>query len=286
MAKKKIIKKGRFVPKNGLNDLDASQWIRETISVFVQKGLGRNHKEAEIEKQHPAPFSFQDVGRLIKFFTKKGQSVLDPFCGVGSTLKACAINERKGVGIEIVKKYVNLTKKRLKTELNDEFLYKKEQEVIYGDALKVIKDFKDDSFDFIVTSPPYWNILNKIDHKANNRVSKGLDTKYSRLKKDLGNIKDYKEFLNTLGNFLNDCSEILKPKKYMSIIVSDFRHKSKYYSYHSDLANILERGNFKLKGITILYQRHKGVFPYGYPYSYVPNIHHQYILIFQNAREK
>jgi hypothetical protein len=39
-----------------------------------------------------------------------------------------------------------------------------------------------------------------------------------------------------------------------------------------------ERG-FTLKGVKILYQRHKRVFPYGFPYSYVPNLHHQYILI-------
>src|SRR3989338_8575912 len=87
--------------ENLLNDLSASEWIPETISVFVQKGLGSNHKEAQIEKEHPAPFSFQDVSRLIKFFTKKNQKVLDPFCGVASTLKACALSGLEGYGIEL-----------------------------------------------------------------------------------------------------------------------------------------------------------------------------------------
>src|SRR3989344_2466970 len=74
---------------NSLNDLSASEWIPETISVFVQKGLGINHEDTKIEKQHPAPYSYQDVARLIKFFTKENQLVLDPFLGIGSTLKAC-----------------------------------------------------------------------------------------------------------------------------------------------------------------------------------------------------
>src|SRR3989344_5733299 len=87
---------------NGLNDLTAAEWIPETISVFVQKGLGAGSEEAKIERQHPAPYSFQDVARLIRFFTKKDDLILDPFCGVGSTLKACAINNRRGIGIEIV----------------------------------------------------------------------------------------------------------------------------------------------------------------------------------------
>jgi len=278
-------KSKKRILKNQLNDLSASEWIPETISVFTQKGLGAGHKDAQIEKQHPAPFSYQDVARLIRFFTKRGEVVLDPFCGVGSTLKACAINNRRGTGIELVKKYVGLTKERLKKEVPNNLVYAKKQDIIHGDALKKMNEFKDNSFDFIVTSPPYWNILAKADHKVRQeRISKNLDTKYSNLKNDLGNIQNYEKFITTLSSFFNDCSRILKPKKYMSIVVSDFRHKDRFYKFHSDLSNELEKGNYTLKGITILYQKFKRIFPYGYPYSYVPNIHHQYILILQNKK--
>jgi DNA modification methylase len=85
-------------PKNSLNDLTAREWIPETISVWTQKGLGAGHPDAQIERQHPAPFSFTDVSRLVRFFTKRGETVLDPFVGVGSTLKACALESRKGMG--------------------------------------------------------------------------------------------------------------------------------------------------------------------------------------------
>jgi SOS regulatory protein LexA len=148
---------------NNLNDLTAPEWIQETISVFNQKGLGAGHEDTKIERQHPAPFSFQDVGRLVKFFTKKGQRVLDPFSGVGSTLKACAVNGREGIGIELVKKYVDLTKERLEKEVGNDLFgsINKNQKTVFGDSLKKIKEFEDDYFDFIVTSPPYWNILNK-----------------------------------------------------------------------------------------------------------------------------
>lgn len=276
----------RAKPKNQLNDLNATDWIKNTVSVFVQKGLGSKHPDTKIEKQHPAPFSFQDVGRLIRFFTKKNQRVLDPFCGIGSTLKACALSDREGVGIEIVKKYVDLTKERLKTEVENQLFANKKQHIIHGDALKKIKKFKSNEFDFIVTSPPYWSILNKkADHKVKKeRVANNLDTKYSEMKEDLGNIEDYDDFLKVLSGFFNDCSRILKPKKYLVIIVSDFRHKSKYYTFHSDLAKLLEK-KYTLKGMTILYQNKKKVYPYGYPFSYVPNIHHQYILILQNNKE-
>ena len=80
-------------PRNKLNELTAKEWIVETISVWNQRGLGAGHPDARIERQHPAPFSFTDVGRLIRYFTKSGQTVLDPFVGVGSTLKACAVEQ-------------------------------------------------------------------------------------------------------------------------------------------------------------------------------------------------
>ena len=283
MTGKTINKKRVLI--NKLNDLTATEWIPETISVFTQKGLGANHKDAQIEKQHPAPYSFQDIARLIRFFTKANQRVLDPFVGVGSTLKACAIHNRKGTGIELVPKYVELTKKRLETELGGLF-DNKDQIIIKGDALKLIENFEDNYFDFIVTSPPYWNILNKkADHKVKEtRLANNLDTKYSEHKDDLGNIPDYEKFLDVLSDFFKDCNRVLKPKKYLCVVVSDFRNKDRYYMFHSDLANKLEKRGYQLKGITILYQSRKKIYPYGYPYSYVPNIHHQYILILQNTK--
>jgi len=272
---------------NQLNDLSAKEWIPETVSVYIQKGLGAGHKDAQIERQHPAPFSFQDVARLIRFFTKADQLVLDPFSGVASTLKACALNNRNGIGIELVEKYHKLAQKRLETEVDGSLFNSSKQKLIHGDSFEVIKDFEDDLFDFIVTSPPYWNILSKIDHKAKQeRLSNKLDTKYSEDKRDIGNIKKYEDFLETLTSFFNDCSRILKPKKYLCIVVSDFRNKSRFHMFHSDLASMLEKNYYTLKGITVLYQKFKKVFPYGYPYSYVPNIHHQYILILQNHDKK
>lgn len=289
MAKTKItpseVKVKTVDPRNRLNDLTATEWIPETVSVWTQKGLGANHPDASIEKQHPAPFSYTDVSRLIRFFTKKGNVVLDPFVGIGSTLKACALEGRKGVGFELSKKYANLAKERLKSEVSDSKLKLQEQTILEGDSRKLIETFDDDYFDYIVTSPPYWNILHKIDKKASQeRVSKNLDTKYSINKKDLGNIDDYSVFLDELCSLLGRCGQKLKTKKYMSVIVSDFRDKSNFIMFHSDIANELKKYNFQLKGITILYQRHKGIFPYGYPYSFVSNIHHQYIMTFQNTK--
>jgi len=273
-------------PRNALNDLSAKEWVAETVSVWIQKGLGANHEDAKIERQHPAPFSFTDVSRLIRFFTKSGQTILDPFVGVGSTLKACAIENRQGIGFELNPRYVELTKQRLEKEVRTLFSSSNSQDVQTGDARVLIKQLEENSVDFVVTSPPYWNILHKQDHKVKQeRIANNLDTQYSDDDLDLGNIQDYEKFLEELSRILGDCSRPLKPKKYMAIIVSDFRDKSKYVMFHADLARSLETYGLELKGIKVLYQRHKRIFPYGYPFAYVPNIHHQYILILQNIKK-
>jgi len=272
-------------PRNSLNDLNSTEWMPETISVWNQKGLGANHPDAAIERQHPAPFSFTDVSRLIRFFTKRGDIVLDPFVGVGSTLKACAIEGRKGIGFELNPKYVALSKQRLQTEVRDMFAYLEGQDIRIGDARDLVLELPENSLDFVVTSPPYWNILHKEDHKARQeRIEHNLDTKYGDDLKDLGNIHDYPSFLNDLANILGSCGRALQPKKYMAVIVSDFRDKSKYIMFHADIAHALEPYKLELRGLIVLYQRHKRIFPYGYPYAYVPNIHNQFIVVLQNAK--
>ncbi|MCH7969018.1 MAG: site-specific DNA-methyltransferase [Thaumarchaeota archaeon] len=273
--------KAKIDSRNNLNDLTGKEWIQETCSVFYQKGLGINHKETKFERQHPAPFSFQDVGRLIRFFTKENELVLDPFNGVASTLKACAMLNRKGIGIELSKKWVKLGQQRLEEEVSNHT----NQKILEGDSREVLKNFSTDSISYIVTSPPYWRILTKKTHekKRKDRSAKGFDTNYGFSKNDLGNISDYQEFLNELSICFKECFRILQNKKYTSIIVSDFRHGSELVPFHSHVVELCQKIGFKLQGIGILVQNSKKLYPYGYPFAYVPNIHHQFILTFKKA---
>ena len=279
--------RGTVDPRNKLNELTAKEWIVETISVWNQRGLGAGHPDAKIERQHPAPFSFSDVGRLIRYFTKSGETVLDPFVGIGSTLKACALEKRKGIGVELNPHFVKLARERLVTEIRDAFATVGDQEIIQGDARDVLPTLPEESVDFVVTSPPYWSILRKADHKVRQeRLANGLPTNYGDDPRDLANIGSYEEFLDDLTLLFGQCARVLKFEKYMAVIVSDFREKSRYIMFHADLARSVESVGLEMRGLTVLYQRHKRIYPYGYPYSYVPNIHNQFILILQKSNGK
>jgi DNA modification methylase len=273
-------------PRNKLNDLSAREWMSESVSVWNQKGLGASHSAAQIEREHPAPFSFTDVGRLIRLFTKRGMTVLDPFVGVGSTLKACALDQRNGIGMELNPRFAELAERRLTVEVPAECLSQSKQVVQLGDSRTLIDDMADDSADFLVTSPPYWGILNKKpDHKVKQeRIENGLVTRYGDDPQDFANVPDYRSFVESLGSFFGKCGRVLKDGKYCAIIVGDFRHGGRYFMLHADLVREMEEHGYVLKAMNVLYQRHKRVFPYGYPAAYVSNVHHQNIIIMRNER--
>lgn len=267
---------------NQLNDLNGKEWIQHTKSVWFQRGLGSDHPDAQIERLHPAPFSYQDVSKLIDFFTKKQGRVLDPFCGVASTLKACVFTQRIGTGIELVPEWIQAGRLRLEREIPGELApWVAKQTVIQGDAREVLPTFAANTFDFVVTSPPYWGILNKLpDHKVlAERIGNGLATRYSRDGKDLANIESYDKFLDEVCGVFRQCHRVMKPGAYMCVIVGDFRHGGIYVAYHADLILRLSGPEFMLHGIIILVQNSKRLYPYGYPYAFVPNVHHQNILV-------
>jgi len=270
-------------PNNKLNDLTAPEWITRTVSVFTQRGLGKNSDEAKYEKLHPAPFSFTDVSRFIEFFTKIGGSVLDPFGGVGSTAKAATLLGRRSTSVEISPYFAQLANERLGVETPSS-ADSGQYSVINCDIRDA--DLSDTLYDLILTSPPYWGILNKVDHKATQeRLNKGVLHNYGDVDGDLSRIADYNEFVESLAVIFTRLAKNMTASGHAVIIVGDFRHKSRYHMFHADLAQKMEQmGEWELRGIKIMYQKHKRVFPYGYPYSYVPNLHHQYALVFQRSR--
>lgn len=284
-SEEKPLNENKVDPRNKLNELNGRNWIKATKSVWYSRPPQRD----KLKEQHPATYPESDIEQLIKFFTKEGQTVLDPFLGSGSTLMACHDTKRFGTGIELIDKWVEISQERIKQvetqKILDSFVTGQEttQKVIHGDAEEGLKKFDRDFFHFIVTSPPYWGILNKpLDHKTKReRTGKGLDVKYSEDEKDLANVKKYSDFLKSLQKVWKECYRVLKKKRYMCVVVSDFRHKSRFILYHADIAKSMEEVGFILKGMIILVQDSKALYPYGYPFEYVPNIHHQTILIFK-----
>lgn len=68
-------------------------------------------------REHPAPFPIELATRLVKMFSFVGDTVIDPFCGSGTTILAAIKSNRNSIGIEIDKDYCKNTMKRLSKEI-------------------------------------------------------------------------------------------------------------------------------------------------------------------------
>jgi site-specific DNA-methyltransferase (adenine-specific) len=67
-------------------------------------------------KEHPAPFPLELASRLVQMFSFVGDTVLDPFCGTGTTMVAALKTRRNSIGIELDNEYCRMASSRLVNE--------------------------------------------------------------------------------------------------------------------------------------------------------------------------
>jgi len=103
-------KKWKKTSGTGKSDITRKEFIDWTNGVWTFVG------ESKSRVKHPAPFPVELPFRCIKLFTFVGDTVLDPFLGSGTTLIACALTNRKGIGVEIDKNYCEIAKERIINE--------------------------------------------------------------------------------------------------------------------------------------------------------------------------
>ncbi len=94
------------------SDIAKEKFIDWTNGVWNFSG------ESKKRVNHPAPFPVELPKRCIKLFSYIGNVVLDPFLGSDTTLIACVLTNRIGIGVEIDKNYCELSLKRLAKEAN------------------------------------------------------------------------------------------------------------------------------------------------------------------------
>jgi len=282
-------------PKEGnpgdLNDLNGTEWIKLTKSWFIcDSHRYRKNKDTEL---HPARYPEEMVQQFLQFFTKQDAWVLDPFCGSGATLVSCVENRRLGVGVELSEKYYGVASGRM-ARLDPAG----STSVIHGDSRRLAdpgfwqgarcpecNESGLPQFAFIITSPPYWDMLRQsrggVESTHKRRAKNNLDTQYSESDDDLGNVADYDEFIEQLGRVFDGCAQCLKPNKYLVCVVQNCRTADKEVKPLAwDLARRISN-TLSFQGERIWCQDSKRLGIWGYPSVFVPNYHHHYCLIFQ-----
>jgi DNA modification methylase len=261
---------------NRLNDLTPKAWIRFQKSWFVHAPP----KRATGVIRHPAKFPESLAQEFIEFFTKRGQLVLDPMVGTGSTLIAAARAGRAGVGIELSDEFASIAEQELQRVAEDELLDLSNIRLFHEDA-RNIASLELPPVDYCITSPPYWDMLRQKGYETQReREDRGLPVTYSDADDDLGNIADYDKFLEQLTRIYIDVHAVLRPGAYFTVIVKNVKKGPRMYPLAWDIARGIS-SHFTLKDERIWCQDDQRLAPYGMFNAWVSNTHHHYCLMFR-----
>lgn len=265
------------------NNISLKNRVNEPVFFSKRWEIIKPKRRNKKEILHPAKYPEDLIEMFIKTFTDKGENVFDPMTGTGSTQVAALRIGRNAYGTELSDFFTEIAINRLNELDTNQSKETVNNNIQYKILNKDIRDITKNDFpqmDYIITSPPYWDMLNmKGAENQAKRKKKGLMLNYSDDKKDLGNIADYDEFIKELSQIYFKLTDILKPGGAITIIVKNIKKKGKNYPFAYDLAKILQKKLILIPEFFWL-QDDINIAPYGYGNTFVSNTFHQYCLTF------
>lgn len=270
---------------NKLNDMTGKEWTFFINSVFSTHypTSGKESYAHHIRKIHPTPKPPQLMRDFIQFFSKEGDLVFDSFMGVGGTLLGAALCGRKAAGIDLNLQYLEAYKAA--AEELDLTVFP----TCCGDSLELLSD-KDTmakltegkEISLLLIDPPYSNMMSKEKTGADISVYGKTSTPFTESEKDLGNMQRA-DFLQALKTSVEKTLPYIKFRGYILIFIKDLQPSKKETNLlHAEvIAKLNEIPNIYYKGMKIWSDTSTKLYPYGYPFSFVANQIHQYILVFR-----
>mgnify|MGYP004514242895 FL=1 len=284
-----ILADGRkYQLNNTLNHLSGGEWTYFTNSVIntAYKTSGEDSFAHKIRKIHPTPKPPQLMRDIIQFFTKENELVFDYFMGVGGTLLGAGVCGRRAIGIDLNHKYIEAYKLAAKEINVPEF------KCVEGDCLEILSDrnkmnnlLNGENISLVLLDPPYGNMMSREKTGADIKVYGNVATPFTNSNKDFGNL-ELDCFFDNLKKSVEKVLPYVKKKGHIVIFIKDLQPNGKNTNLlHAEIVNKMnEIENLNYKGLKIWVDQTAKLFPYGYPFSFVANQIHQYILIFRKEK--
>lgn len=191
---------------NKINDLDLENWknLTDVWTDSLWTIPNRDNSGAHSGHYH-GNFVPQIPHQLLTRYTKKGDFVLDPFSGSGTTLIEAQRMERNSIGIELQQSVAMEALERIHSEqregiVADTFV----DDSRTFDTKRILETYKINNVQFIIYHPPYWNIV-----------------KFSDEKDDLSNSTTLNEFMDKFRQVVQNTLPILENKRYCALVIGD-----------------------------------------------------------------
>lgn len=253
-----------------LSCIEPREWMKNQIGVWAFKYEPRDIRDKKI---HPAVMPVEMAKRVIEQFTHKGELVIDPFAGIGTTLLAAQDLDRNAIGFDLKEEYVDFTKERLSSPTSEP---RCKQIAICDDARNIVDYIAPQTVKLAFTSPPYANILNRARKNKSRRGDLreneqfGKVEQYSQDPRDIGTLCA-EDFEVAIYEIFKDMMPIFQEKAHVVINITDAWIDGKRVPLHINIINAMQRAGYEFRN-TIIWDRRNlvnkiGIF--GWPSSYI-----------------
>jgi len=233
----RMIKGLTEIKTSKINDLNLNRWKEYqdiiTDSLWI---LDKRDRSGAHNANYWGNFVPQIPNQFLRRYTKRGEWILDPFLGSGTTLIECRRLARNGIGVELLPEVVELANKNISLEPNK---YNVKTEIINANSIEL--DFKLElkkrgiqSVQFLIMHPPYWDII-----------------RFSKNANDLSNAKSLEEFLKMFGRVVDNTYDVLDKNRYFAVVIGDKYSQGEWIPLGFYTMNEVLKRKYKLKSIIV-----------------------------------
>jgi len=273
--------RGFYSESNRVNDLTGREWVFWTRSVITKPYPP--DMQHELRSRHGGQKPPGLCADLIRAFTKSGETILDPFMGVGGVLLGASLSGRKATGVEIDSRWIEIYREVCAREKVQE------QEAVPGDARVALAEMKGRLFDCVFTDVPYW----KMDTAGRSRGTfkrVGEAARPARSSKlSVFSAVEYAskaDWLTHMEQVFSLSAGLLKPHGYLLSFIGDMYRDNQYHCLSAELAQVIAAIPAMVwKANIVWYDVSKKLHLYGYQYSYIPSLIHQNVLVFRKESQ-
>lgn len=257
-----------------INDLDLKNWKQYSNILTDSLWIINKRDSSDMHSgEYWGNFIPQIPNQMLLRYTRKGETVLDAFLGLGTTLIECIRLERNGIGIELNAEIARMAKAKIKAQQKISKSNVKIK-VLIGDSRKInIREKAGiESVQLLILHPPYHDVI-----------------KFSSDKRDLSNAPSVEGYLNMFREVLENTTPLLDLKRFLVLVIGDKYQKGEWVPLGFLTMNEVLNFGFKLKSIIVKNiagnERGKGLANNLWRYRafkagfYI--FKHEYIMIFQ-----